>query len=87
MKTKWRLSFHSTFGFESKTWSAPDSERLKRSVRPESFPRRRIVVAFEFTDAPPNKSRWWLVSAPAEVDLCLTDPGYEVDLFIATDGQ
>jgi hypothetical protein len=43
------------------------------------------VVAFEFTDAPPNKSHWWLVSEPTEVDLCLNDPGYEVDLFVATD--
>jgi hypothetical protein len=43
------------------------------------------VVAFEFTEAPPNKSHWWLVSEPTEVDLCLNDPGYEVDLFIATD--
>jgi DNA-binding HxlR family transcriptional regulator len=58
---------------------------MKRSVRPENFPRRRIVVAFEFTEAPPNKSHWWLVSEQTEVDLCLNDPGYEVDLFIATD--
>ena len=28
---------------------------MKRSVRPENFPRRRIVVAFEFTEAPPNR--------------------------------
>ncbi len=58
---------------------------MKRSVRPENFPRRRIVVAFEFTEAPTNKSHWWLVSEQTEVDLCLNDPGYEVDLFIATD--
>jgi hypothetical protein len=58
---------------------------MKRSVRPEHFPRRRVVVAFEFTDAPASKAHWWLVSEPAEVDLCLNDPGYEVDLFIATD--
>lgn len=58
---------------------------MKRSVRPEHFPHRRIVVAFEFTDAPPGKSRWWVVSDATEVDLCLSDPGYEVDLFISTD--
>jgi DNA-binding HxlR family transcriptional regulator len=58
---------------------------MKRSVRPENFPRRRIVVAFEFTDAPANKSHWWLVSEPTEVDLCLNDPGYDVELFIVTD--
>ncbi|HEX5079912.1 MAG TPA: helix-turn-helix domain-containing protein [Geminicoccaceae bacterium] len=58
---------------------------MHRRVRPESFPRRRTVVAFEFTDAPANKRHWWLVSEVGEADLCLTDPGYEVDLFIVTD--
>jgi hypothetical protein len=31
------------------------------------------------------RAHWWLVSEGAEADLCLTDPGYEVDLFIVTD--
>jgi DNA-binding HxlR family transcriptional regulator len=53
---------------------------MKRSVRPENFPRRRIVVAFEFTEAPPNKSHWWLVSEQTEVDLCLNDPHGPTDL-------
>jgi hypothetical protein len=58
---------------------------MRRSVRPENLPRRRTVVAFEFADAPRNKRHWWLVSEGAEADLCLTDPGYEVDLFVVTD--
>jgi putative sterol carrier protein len=31
------------------------------------------------------RRRWWLVSEGSAVDLCMTDPGYEVDLFIVTD--
>jgi hypothetical protein len=59
---------------------------MRRSVRPENFPaRRRIVVAFEFTDVPRNRRQWWLVSDESGVDLCTTDPGHEVDLFILTD--
>jgi hypothetical protein len=58
---------------------------MRRCVRPENFPSQRTVVAFEFTDAPPNKRHWWLVSENSDADLCLTDPGYEVDLFIVTD--
>jgi DNA-binding HxlR family transcriptional regulator len=58
---------------------------MHRRAKPEHFPRRRAVVAFEFADAPHGKRHWWLVSEGAEVDLCLTDPGYEVDLFIVTD--
>jgi hypothetical protein len=58
---------------------------MRRRVRPGNFPRRRIVVMFEFTDVPLNKRHWWLLSEGNEADLCMTDPGFEVDLFIATD--
>jgi len=58
---------------------------MHRTVRPEHFPQQRIVVAFEFTGVPHNKRRWWLVSEGDGADLCMTDPGYEVDLFLFTD--
>lgn len=28
--------------------------------------------------------RWWLVAKEDEVDICLKDPGYEVDLHVVT---
>jgi hypothetical protein len=58
---------------------------MHRRVRPEQFPARRVVVGFEFRDVVNARRHWWLVSEGGEVDLCLTDPGYEVDLFILTD--
>ncbi len=58
---------------------------MHRTVRPDSFPPRRVVVAFEFTDVPHGKRHWWLVSAGDGADLCLTDPGHEVDLYVTTD--
>jgi DNA-binding HxlR family transcriptional regulator len=58
---------------------------MHRNVRPEHFPARRVVVAFEFTDLPQSKRHWWLVSEASSADLCATDPGYEVDLYITTD--
>ena len=58
---------------------------MHRTVRPEHFPPRRVVVAFEFEDVPRNKRRWWLVSEGDAADLCMTDPGHEVDLYIFTD--
>jgi hypothetical protein len=48
-------------------------------------PLRRIVVQFEFSDAAQAKRRWWLVNDKRGVDLCLTDPGFEADLYIFTD--
>ena len=58
---------------------------MHRRVRPECFPARRVVVAFEFTDVPQNRRRWWLVSEGDQADLCVTDPGHEVDLSLFAD--
>jgi hypothetical protein len=44
-----------------------------------------VVVGFEFRDVVRARRRWWLVSEGSTVDLCVTDPGYEVDLFIVVD--
>ncbi|NIR32723.1 MAG: helix-turn-helix transcriptional regulator [Gammaproteobacteria bacterium] len=58
---------------------------IRRKVDPTRFPEGRTVVAFELTDAPRNKRHWWLVSEAREVDLCVSDPGFEVDLHVVTD--
>ena len=58
---------------------------MQRRVRPEQFPARRVVVEFEFRDVVRARRRWWLVSEGSTVDLCVTDPGFDVDLFIAAD--
>ena len=58
---------------------------MHRTVRPEHFPAHRVVVGFEFSDVPRNKRRWWLVSEGDAADLCVTDPGYDVDLLVLAD--
>jgi DNA-binding HxlR family transcriptional regulator len=59
---------------------------IRRCTGAKLFPSRRTVVQFEFSDAAPSKRRWWLVVSDKDgVDLCLTDPGFEVDLYIFTD--
>jgi len=58
---------------------------MKRRVNPESFPRRRVTVAFEFTDMPSSRRYWWLISDHGEIDLCPTDPGFPVDVYLTTD--
>ncbi len=55
---------------------------MRRSVSTEVFPNNRIVVQFEFPDASEGATDWWLVSEDGEVELCLTDPGGEVDIVI-----
>ncbi|KAF0190704.1 MAG: hypothetical protein FD165_2492 [Gammaproteobacteria bacterium] len=55
---------------------------MRRTVDPAVFPRRRIVVKFAYPDAPKGARDWWLVSANGEMDLCLDDPGHDVDIMI-----
>lgn len=56
---------------------------LERSVRPDALAPGRAVVQLEFTDQPTGKKRWWFVNEDGRVELCLQDPGYEVDLYLA----
>ena len=55
---------------------------MRRTVDPAVFPNYRIVVQFEYPDAPKGGRDWWLVSENGEIDLCLRDPGHDVDIVI-----
>jgi DNA-binding HxlR family transcriptional regulator len=55
---------------------------IRRCVRPDGLPDRRVVVAFTFPDAKIGHGRWWLVFHLGDVDLCLSDPGFEVDVHV-----
>ena len=58
---------------------------IRRRVNSNAFGERRTTVLFEFTDVPQAKRRWWIVNDRGGVDLCPTDPGFPVDLYITTD--
>ena len=58
---------------------------IRRRVNPNVFGRRRVTVQFDFTDVPKAKRRWWIVNDRGAVDLCPTDPGFPVDVYITTD--
>ena len=55
---------------------------IRRQVEASRFPAQRVVVHFSFPDAPTGKRNWWLLSDAGTTDLCLEDPGYEVDLHV-----
>ncbi|MGC9368756.1 MAG: winged helix-turn-helix transcriptional regulator [Paracoccaceae bacterium] len=85
------------FGLWGQKWvrSEPSLENLdasllmwdmRRNLDPAPLPRRRTVLQFRYPDLPRAKRNWWLVVEPTgEVDLCLSDPGFEVDLYVTTD--
>jgi hypothetical protein len=43
------------------------------------------VVPFEFPSAPAKRRYFWVVVDKFEIDLCLVDPGHEVDVVVAAD--
>ena len=58
---------------------------MRRRINLAAFPASQTCVSFEFTDVPPEKSRYWLVGSSQGVDLCISDPRFDVDLFVTTD--
>ena len=50
-----------------------------------TMPTGRTTLEFEFTGAPTDCRRFWLVHENASVQMCLKDPGYEIDVKIEAD--
>lgn len=56
---------------------------IRRKLNVAAMPERRNVIRFEFFDAKNSEKSYWLIVAPrAPVELCLTDPRFDVDLYI-----
>lgn len=60
---------------------------LHRRLDLDRMPVDRTVIRFGFRDQPKPKRYRWIVRDMSGVDLCLTDPGFETDLFIDTDSR
>jgi DNA-binding HxlR family transcriptional regulator len=53
---------------------------IERRMRVKNLPPQRVVVHFRFRRLPAHV--YWLVLERPQVDLCFTDPGFGVDLFV-----
>jgi len=59
---------------------------MRRNLNTKPLPDQRTVIQFLYPELPLSKRFWWLVVEPdGEVDLCWSDPGFDVDLYVATD--
>jgi len=60
---------------------------MRRKVDAASLPStRRTVIQFIYPELPKDEQSYWILARPGmPVDLCLTDPGHDVDLFITAD--
>lgn len=54
---------------------------MRRHLVPSVLPRGRCTVKFVYPELSGRKT-WWVVIDKSEVDICLVDPGYEVDLHV-----
>jgi DNA-binding HxlR family transcriptional regulator len=58
---------------------------MRRSLDPTPLPRRRCTINFLYPDVSSTKRSWWLVvdvADGAKVDLCATNPGFDIDLYV-----
>lgn len=55
---------------------------MRRSLDPKPLPPKRCTVNFIYPEVPAGKRSWWLVVDEGKVDLCSTNPGFEVDLYV-----
>ncbi len=54
---------------------------LERSIEPSQLPGRETVIQFSFNDLSKQKDYWLLVSGE-RVELCVVDPGRDVNVFL-----
>ncbi|MCL6699740.1 helix-turn-helix transcriptional regulator [Sphingomonas sp. NSE70-1] len=58
---------------------------MRRGLKFDPPPPRRLVIQFQFPDAPKRDRGWWLIVEPGQpVDLCSVDPGHDVDLYVTS---
>ena len=56
---------------------------MHRRVNTELLPEERVVVQIDFHGA--AKGTYWLVLERPEPSVCMSDPGFDVDLFVTAD--
>ena len=57
---------------------------VHRHFRPDGMPARHIVIHVELSDQK-HLRHWWLVLEHGAVELCIDDPGFDVDIEIEVD--
>lgn len=61
---------------------------MRRRIALDRLPAGRVVVRFKFSGIPATKRGYrmfWLLLQRGQADLCVEDPGFEVDLYVDAD--
>ena len=57
---------------------------LQRSIQPDKLPGNETVIRFKFTDLT-DLADWWIVVSDRETEVCIKDPGKDIDVYFTTD--
>lgn len=57
---------------------------IQRRIDTSKLPDGRTILKFTYTDLD-DFAEWWVKIDEGKIELCLDDPGYEVDVFFTTD--
>lgn len=49
------------------------------------MPSGRTVIEFHFSGLPKDTERFWIVNHDGRIEMCLKDPGHEIDLLVESD--
>lgn len=55
---------------------------MRRCLDPKPLPPKRCTISFVFPEVAAPKRSWWLIVDAEKTDLCSTNPGFDVDLFV-----
>lgn len=59
---------------------------LRQGIVVDRMPATRTVIEFELSETK-KRRRYWLAVTPPEVDLCIVNPGYEVQIALRSDAR
>jgi hypothetical protein len=60
---------------------------LHRRLELDRLPQGRTAIHFIFTDQPKAKRDRWILCGPEGAEYCITNPGFEADLYVTTDSR
>lgn len=61
---------------------------MRRRIAVDRLPEKRVTVRFDFRGVPATHKApktYWLVMERPDVDLCIIEPGFEIDVFVDAD--
>ena len=59
---------------------------MRRNLNVEKLPPQRTVIQFIYPDCKETERNWWIMVDPEDgADLCVVEPGFDVDLYVRAD--